>query len=141
MSDFQLLLLTFVFRWYIFCFDIKRLILSFKSFCEDINTLSKSILSFVYRWHELVLAIKFKVYHCFPIVSSNVLVYYLVRTISLSRRINISCMKFKSRTRAFFTTSLLTHLYVIVAILLTRRKQFFDRITSIRVDVWARKLV
>ena len=50
-------------------------------------------------------------------------------------------MKFKSRTRAFFTTSLLTHLYVIVAILLTRRKQFFDRITSIRVDVWARKLV
>ena len=102
---------------------------------------------FLWRYQHLVekysitcvqMTFRFKVYHCFPIVvfrcpcilSSELRPSSLFNrtniihiTISLSRRINISCMKFKSRTRTFYNIAAHS-LYELVAILLTSWKHF-----------------
>ena len=50
---------------------------------------------------------------------------------TVSRRLNIECIKFK--IRAFFRTTLFARLYMMVGILLTCIKDLHDRIISLRV--------
>ena len=65
--------------------------------------------------------------------------YIVYMTISVSRRLNILCIKLK--IREFFITKLITHLYARVGILLVCGKHFYGRIIPLREEAWDIKLL
>lgn len=102
------------------------------------DTLLKSILSTGYKWRDIELAIRFwfKADHCFPILSFDGLVRYIVFKLYLApstllygnniihtttfavQITNIFCLKIKVRTKVnvlYFTTTLVIQLYASVS--------------------------